>query len=119
MFAKNGARKTKNFAPFRHSGTKNRVIGLENSGVEWVFKRAFLNGIFKYPWVFYYQIASGIKSLHVVLCTIAHLRLGPPRICQPITHLACELLLARLARPPPIREKQPIFSYPKRYETDP
>jgi hypothetical protein len=26
----------KNFAPFRHSGTKNRVIGLENFSVEWV-----------------------------------------------------------------------------------
>jgi len=26
----------------------------------------------------------------------------PPRIRQPITHLVCELLLARLARPPPL-----------------
>jgi hypothetical protein len=45
------------------------------------------------------QIARGREPLPVVLCTIAHLR--PPRIRQTITHLACELLLARLARPPP------------------
>jgi hypothetical protein len=35
MFAKN-AGKRKNFAPLLHSVTKNRVIGLENSGVECV-----------------------------------------------------------------------------------
>jgi len=48
----------------------------------------------------YSKIARGIKPLLAVLCTTAHLR--PPRIRQPITHLASEWLLARLARPPPL-----------------
>jgi hypothetical protein len=45
MLAKN-ARKSEEFAiaPFRHSGTKNRVIGLENSGVEWVQTSEFSVG---------------------------------------------------------------------------
>ncbi len=44
------------------------------------------------------QIDRGCQPLPVVLCTVAHS--GPPRICQPVFHLARESLLARLARLP-------------------